>query len=200
MAQRRPQRRLPEVRPRRHALHRHRRRLRHRRRAADRPGPVEHLRQDAAHRRRSTRRPARATAIPKDNPFVEHEGRPARDLGLRPAAALAVQLRPQDRRPVGRRGRPGSVGDGLQDREGRQLRLVASGRQRIPSAPNARRARRRSSSRSSSIRTPISARSPAASSITASGCRSCRGSTSTAISTRAAFGRSAGMVRSKPTQ
>ena len=68
-------------------------------------------------------RRARATAFRKDNPFVDTQGRPARDLGLRPAAALAVQLRPHDRRPVGRRGRPGPVGDGLPDREGRQLRL-----------------------------------------------------------------------------
>jgi hypothetical protein len=48
MAQRRPQRRLPQVRPGRHALHRHGRRLRHRRRTRHRPGFVEHLLEDAA--------------------------------------------------------------------------------------------------------------------------------------------------------
>ena len=76
-------------------------------------------------------------AIPTDNPFVEHEGRPAGDLGLRPPPAVEVQLRHRDRRPVGRRGRPGPVGDGLPHREGRQLRLERAGGRRTRSGPSA---------------------------------------------------------------
>ncbi len=60
---------------------------------------------------------------PEGQPVRRHEGRAARDLGLRLPQPVADELRPQDRRPVGRRCRLGTVGDGPQGREGRQLRL-----------------------------------------------------------------------------
>ncbi len=100
VAQRRPQRRLPQVRPRRLSLHRHRRRLRHRRRQQHRPGPLQHPRQAAAHRRGPSRRPARPMD-PEGQSVREHARRPPGNLRLRPAATLAVQLRPQDRRLCG---------------------------------------------------------------------------------------------------
>ena len=94
LAQRRAQRRLPPVRPRRLSLHR---------------APATAAASPTASRpaRTSTTcsasilridvdkpgRRARTTRIPKDNPFVEHEGRPAGDLGLRHPAAVEVQLR-----------------------------------------------------------------------------------------------------------
>ena len=71
----------------------------------------------------TARTPGKNYAVPKDNPFVGHEGRAAGDLGLRLPQPVADELRPRDRRPVGRRRRLGAVGDGLPGREGRQLRL-----------------------------------------------------------------------------
>ena len=62
---------------------------------------------------------------PDGQPVRRHEGRAAGGLGLRLPQPLADELRPPDRRAVGRRRRLGAVGDGPPRREGRQLRLVA---------------------------------------------------------------------------
>ena len=87
-----------------------------------RPEPEHAARQDPAHRRRPPRR-RQAYAIPPDNPFVGVDGARAGDLGLRPAQPVADQLRPRDRRPLGRRRRPGPVGGDRPHRARRQLRL-----------------------------------------------------------------------------
>ena len=119
--------------------------------------------------------PGKGYSVPEGQSVRGHGRRPARNLRLRPAAVLALQLRPQDRRSLGRRGRPGPLGDGLQDRERAAITAGPCRKGRIPSAPSARKARRQSSSLSSSIRTAISARSPAASSIAASDCKELAG-------------------------
>ena len=85
--------------------------------------------------------------------------RPLGSRGLlhRPAQRLEVQLRPPDRRPLGRRRRPEPLGDGPPDRERRQLRLEHP--RRVPPLPApapaaAGRRHPRSGRRSSNIPTP----------------------------------------------
>ena len=131
LAGRRSQRRRPPLQPhRRHALHLHRRRQRTQpaRRTQHRPGLLRLALVHSPNRRGPSwraegRQPSGELFRAQRQPVRRHEGSAARDLGLRLPQSLAHELRPQDRRPVGRRRRLGTVGDGPQDREGRQLRL-----------------------------------------------------------------------------
>ena len=81
----------------------------------------------------------KAYRVPPDNPFVKPPGRPARDLGLRLPQPLADELRPRDRRPLGRRRRLGTLGDDLQGRARAATTAGASSRGRSRSTPTARR-------------------------------------------------------------
>ena len=127
-----------------------------------------------AHRRRS-RRGRPPYSIPADNPFLKTPGRPPRDLGVRLPQPLEDELRPRDRRPVGRRRRLGALGDDLPGRARGQLRLEHHGGPPAGAHRGQARARRRSCRRSSPIPTPRPPRSPAATSITARACPSCAG-------------------------
>ena len=164
-----PQRRHARVRPRRLPLHRHgRRRLRQRSRPNNAPEHQRAARQDPAHRRRPCRRgPVRPT---RRRPTTRSSARrrARRDLGLRLAQPVALQLRPRARAQlwVGDVGQDAREEVDIADRERRQLRLA---RLRRPALhrPRSRAVRRRRTTwpRSSSTRTPTAAaRSPAATS------------------------------------
>ena len=62
----------------------------------------------------------------------------AGDLGLRPPQSVEDELRPADRRPVGRRRRLGNVGDDLPRRARRQLRLERRRGAAAACSPNGR--------------------------------------------------------------
>ena len=139
MALRRPQRRLPQVRPRRLSVHRHRRRQRHRRRAPDRPGHQRPARRPSCASTSTIPPTGKAYSIPKDNPFVDTKG--ARPeiwaYGLRQPWQFSF-----DRKTGDLWG--GEVGQDLWEMvykiaERRQLRLERQGGQRTRSGPNARR-------------------------------------------------------------
>ena len=117
-----PQRRHARLRPGRRSVHRHGRRRVGRRPAGQRPEPATRSSaRSCASTSRRDRRQGRATSIPPTTRSSSTAGREARDLGLRPAQPLALQLRPVDRRPVDRRRRPGPVGGGRR-RPGRRWR------------------------------------------------------------------------------
>ncbi len=107
--------------------------------------------------------------IPKDNPFSRGGALcevGARSLLHRPAERLEIHLRPQDRRPLGGRRGPESLGNRPPDQERRQLRLEHQGR--LPPVPTsapaeARRRRAAQRRRSPNIRTlpPPTARTTA---------------------------------------
>ena len=95
-----PQRRPAAVRPRRPALHRHRRRRRRRRparRARQRAEPRHAARQDPADRPARARR--RAPTRSRRQPVRRPRRRARRDLRLRPAQPVALLVRPPHRRP-----------------------------------------------------------------------------------------------------
>ena len=123
---REPQRRHDRLRPGRLPLHHAGRRRAGRRSALDR----------ARTRATGSARSCGSTSIipptasptaspPTTRPAARKASRPlgARGLLHRPAERLEVQLRPPDRRALGRRRRPEPLGDGPPDRERRQLRL-----------------------------------------------------------------------------
>ncbi len=85
------------------------------------------------------RDPGRAYRVPPDNPFVHQPGRPAGGLGLRAPQPLADELRPRDRRPVGRRRRLGAVGADLSASSAAATTAGASWRAGSRSDPEARR-------------------------------------------------------------
>ena len=62
-------------------------------------------------------------AVPGDNPFRKMAGAPRGEMGVWPAQSLAHELRAEDRQSLGRRHRPGSLGDDLPGPGRRQLRL-----------------------------------------------------------------------------
>ena len=134
---------------------------------ADRPEPARPAQHRPGHHRpalvhpahrRGPQGPGQELRRPEGQPVRRPEaGRAAGGLGLRLPQPLADELRPRDRRPVGRRRRLGTVGDGPPRREGRQLRLVghggpAAGQRRTHSSGRRRSARRSSSCRTRSPR------------------------------------------------
>ena len=139
-----------------------------------------------------------AVRDPGRQPVPEDARRPARDLGVRLPQPLEDELRPRDRRPVGRRRRLGALGDDLPGRARGQLRLERHGRARSRCASRASAGPRRSCRRSCSIPTPRRPRSPAATSIAARACPSWRVPTSTAIIRPAPSGASATTARRSP--
>ncbi len=122
MALGRAQRRMSGIRQRRVLVSGVRRRQRHRRRVANRAGCQRPSGVDPPLRRRSPRRRKRVRNSERQ-PVREDRRRPPRNLGVRPAPTVEIQLRPADRRIVGRRNRAGFVGVGAENRARRQLRL-----------------------------------------------------------------------------
>ena len=114
-----PQRRQHPLRPRRLPLLRSRRRWLGRRSGKSRAGSDAVVRQDAAPRRRR----ADHLRHPADQPVRHQRHGRARDLRLRPAQPVALELRQRHRRSVGRRRRPERLGRGRQGPDRRQLRL-----------------------------------------------------------------------------
>ena len=126
----------------------------------------------------------RTTAVHRRVAGPARAGRSSRDLRLRPAQPVAVQLRPRDSRPADRRRRPEHAGgDRLRPRGAglrQQLRLV---RLRGDRAASTRTRRRRTRyPRSSPTAATRAARSPAATSSAIARCRRCSAATSTATS------------------
>ena len=83
---------------------------------------------DPAHRRGPARTPARTTPSRRTIRSSSMKDVRPEIWAYRLPQSVADELRPPDRRAVGRRRRLGAVGDGPPGREGRQLRLVHHGR------------------------------------------------------------------------
>ena len=120
---------------------------------------------DLADRRRSPRGGAAPIASPRTTPSSSFPGARPEVWALRVSQPLEDELRPGDRRPLGRRRRLGAVGADLPRRARGQLRLEHP---RGPADASARRAGsgpRRSCRRRSTIPIRRPPRSPAATSI-----------------------------------
>ena len=135
------------------------------------------------------RRPACKYAIPKDNPFVGTERRPAGDLVLRPAQPVADRLRPRDRRAAGAATSARTSGRRSTSSRAAATTAGTAARACTPSAPRGPARARTSSSRSGNITTTSASRSPAAPSIAASACRSWTGTISTPTTSPTRSGR-----------
>ena len=131
-----PQRRPAGLRSRRLPVRGGGRRRRRRRSLRDRPEHQHDAGQDPPHRReRAPTRPSTASRRPTRSspagPAPAADRQLRRDLGLRPAQPVALQLRPPDRRPLHRRRRPGRVGGDRLPARGRrgrpQLRVGRAG-------------------------------------------------------------------------
>ena len=110
VARGRAQRRRGHHRSRRIPLHHHRRWHQRLRSQRNRSGHERSARGHDAPRRRSPR-PRPELLDPEGQPVRRHDGRAAGDLGVRVPQSLADELRSPDRPALGRRRRPGSLGD-----------------------------------------------------------------------------------------
>ena len=133
-------------------------------------------------------------AIPRDNPYAKkRKGFPPRDVGHGPARPAPLQLRPDDRRPLDRRRRPGQLRGGEPHPGGRLRRSTSAGPTwRATAATTCPTATHRPTSHRcpSTTASRRSAASWAATSTAAAPSRSWRASTSSATSAAASSGAS----------